>query len=252
MERRNAHRLVPGARRGQSPAAARGHAADLRHGAVRGHVAQGQGAGAQALPGLEPEPVHAGRTGRADLRRQDRHPGARHGLQVLRLDPGDRRGAPRRGLQPPAAQVRRRLSDHRAPAGADRPGAARQPLGHDLSRHAGGDRGPGPGRLPADARQRPEPAGGGRQRLCHAGRDPATSPSAAWPCATTIRSSPRPSATSARNSCWRPATSCATASTRWRCGAPWASIRRPAPRTCTIQATCSSSARPSSPASCRS
>jgi len=35
------------------------------------------------------------RTGRADLRRQDRHPGAGRGFQVLRLHPGDRRGAPR-------------------------------------------------------------------------------------------------------------------------------------------------------------
>ena len=60
-----------------------------------------------------------------------------------------------------------------AAAGADRPGAARQPLGHDLPRHAGGDRGPGAGGLPADPRQRPEPAGRRGQRLCDAGREPA-------------------------------------------------------------------------------
>ncbi len=94
------------------------------------------------------------------------------GFQVLRLDPGDRRGAPRRELQAPAGKVRRRLSDDAAAAGADRPGAARQPLGHDLPRHAGGDRGPGAGRLPADPRPRPEPAGRRGQRLRDAGREP--------------------------------------------------------------------------------
>src|SRR5215831_17232344 len=67
----------------------------------------------------------------------------------------------------------KRLPDDPAAAGADRPGAARQPLGHDLPWHAGGDRGPGARRVPADPRQRPEPAGGGGERLRDAGREPA-------------------------------------------------------------------------------
>ena len=53
------------------------------------------------------QPVHARRAGRAHLHREDRADGARHRLEVLRGDAGDRRGPPRRGLQPlPARQDR--------------------------------------------------------------------------------------------------------------------------------------------------
>ncbi len=66
--------------------------------------------------------------------------------------------------------------------------AQRQPLGHDLSRHAGADRGPGAGRLPAHprpvARTRSPPRS--TPMSCRTRR--ATSPSAAWRCATTTRS----------------------------------------------------------------
>ncbi len=45
-----------------------------------------------------------------------------------------------------------------------------------------------------------------------------TSPSAAWRCANTIRTSPTPSAPSVRSSSSRRSTSCANASTRARSG----------------------------------
>ena len=63
--------------------------------------------------GLADLAVHARRAGRADRHRQDRPDRARHRRQVLCRDPGDGRGAPRRGLQAAAArEVRARLSDH--------------------------------------------------------------------------------------------------------------------------------------------
>ena len=46
----------------------------------------------------------------------------------------------------------------------------RPALGHDLSRHAGADRGPGARRLPVDPRQGRQHAGGCGERLRHAGR----------------------------------------------------------------------------------
>ncbi len=76
--RERASRLEPGARRRQSRTVARRDAADQRHGSVREDVAQGEGQCAQALSGLAAFAVHAGRTGRADLHREDRDAGAGH------------------------------------------------------------------------------------------------------------------------------------------------------------------------------
>ena len=47
--------------------------------------------------GVAVQPVPARRAGRADLHGEDRADRARHRLEVLRRDAGDRRGAPRRG-----------------------------------------------------------------------------------------------------------------------------------------------------------
>ena len=144
---------------------------------------------------------------------------ARHERQVLCRHPGDGRGAPCRGLQAPAArEVRARLSDQQGAEDAARADADRPPLGHDLSRHAGADRGPGAGRLPVDPRQVGQHAGRRGQRLCHAGRGAARlvrPPGAARLLSAALR---RPSATSARSSWSRRSISCATASTSRRSG----------------------------------
>ena len=100
-----------------------------------------------------------------------------------------------------------------ARADADRPA-----LGHDLSRHAGADRGAGAGRLPVDPRQGGQHAGRRRSTPMSCRTRRGTCRSAGWRCANTIRSSPTPSATSARSSRSRRSISCATASTRRRCG----------------------------------
>ena len=70
---------------------------------------------------LAPQPVHARRAGRADLHGQDRRDRAVDRRQVLRVDPGDGRGPPRRGLrQVPAGQAHRLLPDQRPPQDAAR------------------------------------------------------------------------------------------------------------------------------------
>ena len=65
---------------------------------------------------LDAQPVHARRAGRAALHGQDRRDGAVDRRQVLRLDPGDGRGPPRRGVrQVPRHQADRPLPDQRPP-----------------------------------------------------------------------------------------------------------------------------------------
>ena len=59
------------------------------------------------------------------------------------VDAGDGRGPPRRGLrQVPRHEAHRALPDQRPPAHAARRHRQRQPLGHDLPRHADHGRGP--------------------------------------------------------------------------------------------------------------
>ena len=97
---------------------------------------------------LDAQPVHARRAGRAALHGQDRRDRAVDRRQVLRVDPGDGRGPPRRGLrQVPRHQADGPLPDQRPPRHAARRHHQRQPLGHDLPRHADHGRGPGPRRL---------------------------------------------------------------------------------------------------------
>ena len=86
--------------------------------------------------------VHARRAGCADLYRAHRRDRAVDRRQVLRGDAGDGRGAPRRGVrQVPRREAQRSLPDQRAPALAARRHPRRQPLGHDLPRHADHGRG---------------------------------------------------------------------------------------------------------------
>ena len=155
VDRQRPARLEPGGRPDQPRRHARRDHADLRHRVVGQHV---RGAARRAAPphrGLALQPVHARRAGRADLHGQDRADGARHRLEVLRRHPGDRRGAPRRGLQPlPAREGAAGLPAQPAPQGAARRRHLRQPVGHDVSRHAGAHRGAGPGRLRHHPQQR--------------------------------------------------------------------------------------------------
>ena len=139
--------------------------------------------------------------------------------EILRRDPGHGRGAPRRGLFAAVArEIRARLSDHPGSQGLARGRAHRQPLGHDLSDDADPDRGSGAGRVPAHPRPGAEPAGGGGQRLCHAGRGAPRRLRPARACATSTRSSAMPSARSGRISSSPRAGTCATGSTSARCG----------------------------------
>ena len=69
------------------------------------------------VPELDAQPVHARRAGRPDLHGQDRRDGAVDRRQVLRVDPGDGRGPPRRGVrQVPRHQAVGPLPDQRPPA----------------------------------------------------------------------------------------------------------------------------------------
>ena len=121
---------------------------DLSRHAVRDVGRQGVAAVRHGDPELEPQPVHARRAGRAGVHRQDRRDRAVDRRQVLRRDPGDGRGPPRRGLrQVPRHEALGPLPDQRPPEDAARRHHQRQPLGHDLPRHADHGRGPGARRL---------------------------------------------------------------------------------------------------------
>ena len=73
---------------------------------------QREGASRRRDVQLDPLAVPARRAGRAARRRAARELRARHGLEVLRVDAGLRRGAPRRGLRPlPAREDRLLLPD---------------------------------------------------------------------------------------------------------------------------------------------
>ena len=93
----------------------------LRHAVVGRH---GRGTARRATParrGLALQPVHARRARRVDLYGEDRADGSRHRFQVLRRDTGDRRSAPRRGLQPlPAREGAVGVPAQPLPQGASR------------------------------------------------------------------------------------------------------------------------------------
>ena len=114
---------------------------DLRHRMVGRHVRGAAGRAPTPHRGLALQPVHAWRAGRADLHGQDRADGTRHRLEVLRRDPGDRRGPSRRGLQPlPPREGAAGVPAQPASQGAAGRRHLGQPMGHDVSRHAGAHR----------------------------------------------------------------------------------------------------------------
>ena len=217
--RQRAARLVARAQSRQSDGAQGRVDLDLRHRHLEQDERQGAGLAAPRAAGQLDQPVHAWRAGRADRHRQDRRHRARHERQVLRRDPGDGRGAPCRGLQAAAArEVRRRLSDQPGAADAARADPDRPALGHDLSRHAGADRGAGAGGLPVDPRQGGQHAGRGGECLRHAGRGAARLVRPAGAARILSAAHATPSATSARSSSSRRSISCATASTSRKSG----------------------------------
>ena len=122
--------------------------------------------------------------------------------QVLRRHAGDRRGPPRRGVQPlPAREARARLPAQPQPASrCSTTCISRQPLGHDLPRHAGAHRGARAGRVRPDPQHGDRPARQGDQRLRDAGRGPPRHVRPAGAARLLPAAHRRPSATSARSS----------------------------------------------------
>ena len=189
VDRQRPARLVARRRPRQPGRHARRHQPALRHRVVGQDGRRAQGRGAPALRGLALQPVHARRAGRADLHGQDRADRARHRLEVLRRHPGDRRGPPRRGVQPlPAREGAVGLPAQPEPQEPARRRHLRQPVGHDVPRDAGPHRGPGPGRLRHHPQHGDRAAWPRRSTPTSCRTRPATSCSAAWPCATTTRS----------------------------------------------------------------
>ncbi|MEI2698008.1 MAG: hypothetical protein V9E94_06575 [Microthrixaceae bacterium] len=86
-----------------------------------------------------------GEQGALHLHRQDRRDRPVDRRQVLRLDAGDGRSPPRRGVREvPRHQAERALPGQRPPQDAARRHRQRLALGHDVPGHAGDGRGPGP------------------------------------------------------------------------------------------------------------
>ena len=151
-------------------------------------------------------PVPPRRAGRADVHGEDRQHRPADRLEVLRRHPGDRRGPPRRGVQPlPPREARADLSDQPEPAPAARRRPVRRPLGLHLPHHAGAHRRPRPGRVRADPQHGHRPARPGHQRLRDAGRSPPRHVRPPRPARLLRRAQRAPSATSASSS---PSTRC--------------------------------------------
>ena len=92
--------------------------------------------------GVDALAVLARRAGRALRRRAGHRGGAVLRREALRLDAGDGRGAPRRGLPPlPRREARQALPDQRQPLRHHRLAHERRPLGHEVPRHADHGRG---------------------------------------------------------------------------------------------------------------
>ena len=137
VERDDRHRLVD--RRGSGAQPAGLHARNLQPADAAAEALRRQDAARvqDASHGLDALPVHARRAGSAGRDSGARERGARSRREVLRLAAGRGRGASRRGLSPvPHDQGRARLPGEPAPRHPAGPDRERQPLGHDLPRHA--------------------------------------------------------------------------------------------------------------------
>ncbi len=159
-------------------------------------------AAADPAPGadrLDPLPVPPRRAGGAVRRVPGHRGGALDRRQALRLDPGRRRGPPRRGLPPlPHREARQALPDQRQPLHHHRRADDRRALGPQVPRHADHDRGPRAGGV------RHHPAGDPRAAAARAAAAassptrPATSRSGWSRCASYYRGAAGARATRAR------------------------------------------------------
>ena len=126
--------------RGQQLRPRRGHG-PRRH-AVREVDREGVDQPRHRVAELDAQPVHARRARRAAVHREDRRDRSVDRREVLRVDAGDGRSSSRRGVrQVPRHEAVGPLPDQRAPEDAARRHRQRQPLGHDLPRHADHGRG---------------------------------------------------------------------------------------------------------------
>ena len=151
-------------------------------------------------------PVPARRAGRAGRVRPARQLDPRARRQALRLHPGRRRGAARRGLRAVRQEAAQDLPGRPAAQGAARRDPRHEPLGAEAARHADDRRGPRHRRLQRDAQAdrrsdarpapRLRPAGRGAPRELRLLRAAALDPRhGGRPSASTSRTSPSRSAT---------------------------------------------------------
>ena len=152
-------------------------------------------------------------------------------LEALRRRAGVRRGAPRRGVRPlPAREGRADLPAEPAPEAAARHGAHRLALGLQVPRHAD----PGRGRRARRVRAHPPDGAGAAHQAHHAhdhaGRGAARRVRRDVAARALRRHEARASCAIARSSSSRARASCATGSSRRRCGRRSACRRRNARR----------------------
>ncbi len=165
------------------------------------------------------QPVPARRAGRAHLHRPHRRDRALDRRQVLRLDAGGRRGAPRRGVRPlPRREARDALPDERAPRRAHRRRALRLPLGHHVPRHADPDRGPGPGRVRLDLQDQLRTVAASAHPLRHERRGTSCGVRCAVVAGGVRAAVGSRSCANGRSSSTRDRCACATGSCTRRCG----------------------------------
>ena len=147
--------------------------------------------------------------------------------QVLRGDAGDGRGPPRRGVrQVPRREAVGPLPDQRAPEVAARRHPRRQPLGHDLPRHADHGRGPRARRLRVHAPDHDRAAAEEAAALRDERRGAPRRVRRALAAGVLQGARRRRRSASARSSRSRPRCACATGSCSTRCGSAWASTSR--------------------------
>ena len=187
-------------------------------------------AGVPALRGGEPrapcQPVPPRRAGCAAVHGADRGDGAVDRREVLRVDAGDGRGAPRGGVRPlPRREARDAVPDERAPRRAHRRHPRRLPLGHHVPRHADHGGGARARRVRIDVPDVDRAAAPAAAALRDVGRGTPRRVRCASACRRPTPTSPVPSCASARSSCSRPRCACATGSCTRRCGSGSASRR---------------------------
>ena len=175
-------------------------------------------------PELDALAVPARRAGRVALHRAHRRDRAVDRRQVLRGDADDGRGPSRRGVRAvPRREAHRALPDQRAPAPAARRHPRRQPLGHDVPRHADHGRGPRARRVRLHAPDDDRAAAEAAAALRHERRSAPRRVRRALAEGVLHRAHRRRDAGPQSSSRSRPRCACATGSSSRRSGTAWAS-----------------------------